>query len=185
MPPDSQVSQFAAHEDLIRDSSDEEALDGSAVHRAFDTMYDQQDAFPFFIGAQKANSVTHQHPEPAQIFHLWQVYITNVNSLLKVTHIPTVQGLIIDAASHLDNLPRNVEALMFSIYIMAVVTMSEPECRRVMSESKADLLARFHMAGQQALINAKFMRSNDMMVLQAYILFLVIFFFSWLLLNTN
>lgn len=144
------------------------------MHRAFDKMYEHQDGFPFIVGSNRATSVAHHHPTTIQIFQLWQIYINHVNPLLKVTHIPTVQGLIIEASSNLDDIPKNVEALMFSIYIMAVLTMEDVECRKMFGgESKPELLARFHKAGQQALINAGFMRTTDMMVLQAYILFLV------------
>ncbi|KAM0281788.1 hypothetical protein ACHAQH_003370 [Verticillium albo-atrum] len=165
--------EFRASEDLMRDSSDEEELDGSAVHRAFDKMYENQDGFPFIVGANRETSVYHYHPTPVQIFQLWQIYINNVNPLLKITHIPTVQGLVIEATSNLDDVPKNVEALLFSIYIMAVLTIDDGESRRLFGEPKAELLSRFHKAGQQALVNAGFMRTTDMMVLQAYILFLI------------
>jgi hypothetical protein len=39
------------------------------------------------------------HPEPVQIFRLWQIYLDNANPLLKVTHTPSLQGRIIEAAS--------------------------------------------------------------------------------------
>lgn len=148
-------------------------MDGSAVHRAFDKMYENQDGFPFIVGPSRVTSVAHHHPTTIQIFQLWQVYITNVNPLLKITHIPTVQACIIEASSNLEDVPKNVEALMFAIYIMAVNTLDDNDCQKLFAEPKRDLLARFHKAGQQALINAGFMRTTDMMVLQAYILFLV------------
>ncbi|KAL8753645.1 MAG: hypothetical protein Q9199_004912 [Rusavskia elegans] len=56
------------------------------------------------------------HPDPVQIFRLWQIYMNNVNPLLKVTHIPTLQGHVIEAASNVTNIDPSLEALMFSIY---------------------------------------------------------------------
>lgn len=43
------------------------------------------------------------HPSQMQISKLWQVYLDNVNPLLKATHTPTLQTRIIDAASDITN----------------------------------------------------------------------------------
>ncbi len=62
-------------------------------------MFEHQDGFPFVIGGQ-ANKVTDLHPPGIQIFQLWQIYLTNINPLLKVTHTQTLQGQIIEAGTN-------------------------------------------------------------------------------------
>lgn len=135
-------------------------------------MYDNQDGFPFIVGSRNA-SVTHLHPPPIQIFQLWQIYINNVNPLLKITHVPTVQGLIIEASANLEKVPKSVESLMFAIYLMAVTSLEDAEVAKMFNEPKPTVLSTFHTGLQQALVNAGFMRTSDTMVLQAYMLYLV------------
>nr|XP_036583300.1 C6 transcription factor [Colletotrichum truncatum]KAF6792276.1 C6 transcription factor [Colletotrichum truncatum] len=163
--------EFRASEELLRDSSEDE-VDGSTIHHAFDKMYDNQDGFPFIVGTRNA-SVAHLHPSPIQIFQLWQIYINNVNPLLKITHVPTVQGLIIEASASLEKIPKNVETLMFAIYLLAVTSLEDAEVAKMFNEPKTAVLSRFHTALQQALVNAGFMRTSDTMVLQAYMLYLI------------
>ena len=117
--------------------------------------------------------MTQAHPNPIQIFQLWQIYIDNINSLLKITHVPTVQPQILQAASSLDKTPKNIEALMFGLYLMAVTSMEENDVMRMFNESKQHVLTRYLSATQQALVNASFMRVDDAILLQAYVLYLV------------
>ena len=145
---------------------------GSTIHQAFDKMYENQDGFPFIVGGRNA-PVTHLHPTPVQIFQLWQVFINNVNSLLRITHVPTVQGQIIEASARLEKTPKEVEALMFAIYLMAITSLRDEDVQKMFDESRTEMLARYHHGLQQALVNAGFMRSNDIMVLQAFTLYLV------------
>jgi hypothetical protein len=135
-------------------------------------MYETQDGFPFLVGGTSA-PVTQYHPPPIQIFQLWQIYITNVNPLLRVTHIPTVQAMIIEASAGIEKTPKGVEALMFAIYLMAVNSLDDEACMKMFESAKRPLLAKYHGACQQALINAGFMRTDDLTVLQAFLLYLV------------
>lgn len=136
-------------------------------------MYGDADGFPFMVGGGNS-SVTDLHPPAIQIFQLWQVYINNVNPLLKISHIPTLQGQIIEAGANPTKIPEGLEALMFGIYFTAVLSLPEEEVQNRFDEDKNVLMARFHAATQQALINAKFMSSTDIMVLQGYLLYLVL-----------
>ncbi|KFA63977.1 hypothetical protein S40285_05724 [Stachybotrys chlorohalonatus IBT 40285] len=164
--------EFRASERMLQDTSDGEEINTSTIHQAFDRMFGNQDGFPFILSGQ-TSSVTHLHPPMMQIMQLWQVYIDNINPLLKITHVPTVQGQIIEATSCLENAPRNIEALMFGMYIMAIHSMEEAEVLQRFNATKAELLARFFPAIQQALVNASFMRVNDPICLQALYLYLM------------
>lgn len=135
-------------------------------------MFERPDGFPFVVGGQ-FESITEQHPSAIQIFQLWQIYLNNVNPLLKLTHTPTLQVRIIEAGANLDKVSRPLEALMFSIYLMAITSIDEDECQTTFNESRMSLLAKYQWAAQQALLNAGFMRSPDLTLLQAYLLYLV------------
>ena len=113
------------------------------------------------------------HPEPVQIFRLWQIYLDNVNPLLKVTHTPSLQGRIIEAASNVTGISPTLEALMFSIYCMAILSLVVDDCQAIFGSSKEDLLTRFQFGCQQALLNCGFLRSSDRDCLTALYLYLV------------
>ena len=156
---------------MINDSSDEE-YDGPTLHHAFDTMFDNNDGFPFVVGGATI-SVTSAHPSAIQIFQLWQIYINNVNPLLKLSHISTLQSQIITAGANTAKISKPLEALMFAIYFSAITSLTDDDVQHTFGEDKAVLLTRYHNATQQALVNAGFMRSTELMLLQALLLYLV------------
>jgi hypothetical protein len=107
------------------------------------------------------------------IFRLWQTFLDNVNPLSKVIHAPTVQYQILEATGNLTNISKGVESLMFAIYAAAVNSVDDTECESILGESKSRVLPRYFMATQHALIRAGFLYSSDLVVLQAFTLFLV------------
>lgn len=117
--------------------------------------------------------VSSLHPDPVRMFRLWQCYLECVDPLLKVTHSPTLQSRIVEAASHVDSIPPALEALMFSIYFITVMTLEPDECRATFGSSKRDLLASYRFGCQQALTNAGFLQSKDRDCLTALFLYLV------------
>lgn len=135
-------------------------------------MFDGQDGFPFVIGGSTA-TVTDFHPPGVQVLQLWQIYLDKVNPLLKITHTPTIQGQLVEAAANPSKIAKPLEALMFSIYFIAVTAMTDDEVRDTFKDDRNRLLSKYHHGTQQALINAGFMRSPDLVVLQAYVMYLV------------
>jgi hypothetical protein len=113
------------------------------------------------------------HPTQVQIFRLWQIYLDNVNPLLRVTHTPTLQTRIIDAASDIANINPTLEALMFSIYCVSISSITEDQCSALFGSSKKDLLAGYQFACQQALRGCSILRSSDHESLTALYLYLV------------
>lgn len=135
-------------------------------------MFSNNGGFPFTVGGQY-ESLTDEHPTAIQIFQLWQIYLDNINPVLKLTHTPTLQVRIIEASASLDKVSRSLEALLFTIYLMAITSMSEEEVLAMFNEKRAILLSKYQQAAQQALVNAEFMRTPDLTLLQAYLLYCV------------
>lgn len=113
------------------------------------------------------------HPQQIQIFRLWQVYLDNVNPLLKVTHTPTLQGSIIDAATNVTSIKPALAALMFSIYSVSILSLVDSECLAMFGSSKEELLKMYQFGCQQALLDCEFLRSTDRDCLTALYLYLV------------
>ena len=118
-----------------------------------------------------------QHPDPIQGFRLWQAFLDNVNPLTKVIHTPSVQQSLLEAMGNLDKAPKAIESLMFSIYACATYSMSNNECETAMGVNRHTALTRFQSAARLALMSAGFMRTSNITVLQAFVLFLVITIF--------
>ncbi|KAF5864377.1 hypothetical protein ETB97_007939 [Aspergillus alliaceus] len=155
---------------MLRDTSDDE-IERPCIHQSFDAMFGDTDGFPF-NACGSPSEITDSHPPTIELFQLWQIYIDNVNPLLKISHVPTLQAQVVEAAADPAKVSRPLEALMFSIYLIAVTSLTDEETKSTFGEEKAVLLSRYHRGTQQALINAGFMRSNELVVLQAYFLYL-------------
>ncbi|KAF2125339.1 hypothetical protein P153DRAFT_370014 [Dothidotthia symphoricarpi CBS 119687] len=142
------------------------------VRRAWDQFSHDDDRL--FFGSRKAAvDLVTLHPSPAQIFRLWQVYLDNVNPLLKVTHIPTLQPRVVSATGNLTIIDANLEALMFSIYCLAVLSLDAGDCQAMFGSSQEHLLTTYSFGCQQALSNANFLRTDDLDCLTALYLYLV------------
>lgn len=113
------------------------------------------------------------HPKPAHIFRLWQIYLDNVNPLLKITHTATLQARIVEAAGNTTSIDPVLEALMFSIYCISLLSMDDQTCLSVFGQSKEDLRKQYSFGCQQALSACAFLCSNDRDCLTALFLYLV------------
>ncbi|KAG8627403.1 hypothetical protein KVT40_004886 [Elsinoe batatas] len=113
------------------------------------------------------------HPEQMHIFRLWQIYLDNVDPMIKVTHTLTLQPRIINAALHLRNVAPPLEALMFGMYCMAVSSMPDGQEQQAFGATKNELLTTYQFGCQQALIKCEFLRTNDLEVLIALFLYLL------------
>lgn len=126
------------------------------------------------LGSRKtATPLATLHPEPVQIFQLWQVFLDNVNPLVKVVHGPSLQARIVAGVGDLGHIDPVLEALLFSIYCMSVRSLSVDDCQALFAAAKDDLLARYDFGCQQALMNCGFLRTNDRECLTALYIYIV------------
>lgn len=140
--------------------------------KAYDAI--NSDGSDFFM-TPTSDSITDLHPSPVQIFRLWQTFIDNVNPLIKIFHAPSIQQKVLEASADLENVGKGMEALMFAIYSTAIMSLNEEECMSMFGEERQVLLARYQNGSRQALARAGLLRSSDMTILQAFVLYLVSF----------
>ena len=88
-------------------------------------------------------------------------------------HVPSLQPAIEKAISNIESIPKGFEALMFAIYTMAVLSLTEDECKEKLGKARVVLLLRYVNATKAALLRAKFMSSTSVVVLQALVLHLL------------
>jgi hypothetical protein len=107
------------------------------------------------------------------MLRLWQIFLENFNPLVKLLHYPSAQQTISAAISDYTKLEASTEAFLFSISLCAVTTLSDEECLEQIGEARSTLLVRYAEATQQALANAQFLKSTDIIILQSLTLYLV------------
>ncbi|TVY37497.1 Aurofusarin cluster transcription factor [Lachnellula occidentalis] len=149
---------------LQADSSDDESKDGNPYPNAESLLVGHTSS-----GFKKLISM---HPPPVHIFRLWQTFLVHVNPLVKIFHAPTVQQTILDASGNLESVSRSTEALMFSIYFLAVIALNNADCESMFGETRQALVAKYSNGTQQALINAKFLKSLNLSTLHAFVIYL-------------
>lgn len=121
-----------------------------------------------------SSDVHHLHPTESRVFSLWQVFLENVDPLLKIFHVPTTQRQILQATHGLDKIPPAFEGLMFSIYYASVTSLQcAHSCQKLMQEERESLMDRYRFALEQSLARANFMSHPNLVSLQALTLFLI------------
>lgn len=112
------------------------------------------------------------HPLPSQIPYIWDVFVENVDPITKVLHVPTMAKAIKEAKENLDCLSKSIEALLFAIYYSVVTSMSQEEVKSSFGTDKSVLIDRYRFGVEQALARADFLNTSELVVIQAFSLFL-------------
>lgn len=129
-------------------------------------------SFIFGVGTHQP-PLSGLHPASQHGLLYWRLFKTNCDSLIKVLHIPTTEPIILHAMQQRTGIPKGLEALMFSIYFTAVESLPEDECWETFGSSKSDLIDTYKFATEQALARAKFLETDELIVLQAFVIFLM------------
>ncbi|KAK0665003.1 Bikaverin cluster transcription factor bik5 [Lasiodiplodia hormozganensis] len=113
------------------------------------------------------------HPPEKHAHRLWALFKENVDPLVKVLHIPTIEPKIMSAIENRDHIPRSMEALLFAIYYAVITSSSAEHCEDWFGENKTNLLAKYRFGLEQGLARANFLATDEFMVLQAFVIFLI------------
>ncbi|KAK5700641.1 hypothetical protein LTR97_005158 [Elasticomyces elasticus] len=118
-------------------------------------------------------SLLDYHPTHSHAMMLWEAHIDMVEPLCKILHIPTTRKMIEMVTQQPAIASKSEECLLFAIYHFAVYAMTEEECLMRLAQGKAALLQAYHYAARQALVNASFLKTTELSIIQALILFLL------------
>ncbi|KAF1916640.1 fungal-specific transcription factor domain-containing protein [Ampelomyces quisqualis] len=114
------------------------------------------------------------HPCEQHARDFWATYKENVDPLVKVLHVPTFEPAFLDAVSHVGNVPKGLECLLFAIYYGAVTSTTPEECLERWADDRSSLLGKYRFALEQALARANFLHCDEMVILQAFVVFLIL-----------
>ncbi|CAI6023803.1 unnamed protein product [Clonostachys chloroleuca] len=124
-----------------------------------------------FLGSQQ--SLLQYHPTYENAIIMWKAHAENVEPICKILHIPSTFEMLEKISQNPSSASKNEECLLFAIYHFAVFSMNDSHCFERLGQSRSKLMKEYHFATRQALVNASFLRSTEMSVLQALVLFLL------------
>lgn len=113
------------------------------------------------------------HPSPEHMLLMWEYYTRNVDMMLKVIYKPTVQALIETASNGLAGLAAGPQALLFAVWFAVVSTLNENECLTILQVTRRVAIHRYRFALEQSLVQAGWMMTQDIAVLQALTIHIV------------
>lgn len=103
---------------------------------------------------------------------LWPIYVRNVDPMLKILHIPSIQPIIDATIGGYGQHNSGFDCLFAAIKFGAITSLKDHECWKYGS-SKQDLLVILRSEVQNALSKAQFLTSENFVTLQAFVIFLV------------
>lgn len=154
---------------LIEPSDDEEDVDSPGVPNSSS----QHSGFIFGYSSTSVDMLA-LHPGEQQARQFWYTFKENVDPLVKVLHDPTFEPTFFNAVTHPEKIGRGLEALLFAVYYGAVTSTTADECFERWGEDRATLLKRYRFGLEQALARANFLYADEIVVLQAFVIFLIL-----------
>ncbi|CZR67552.1 uncharacterized protein PAC_17451 [Phialocephala subalpina] len=125
-----------------------------------------------FPAESPSASLVSSYPSPSLLPVYWHLFSANVDPLVRIIHKPSVEPRFLGASDETSNLSAGEDALFFSICFSVITSMSDDEVATVMSEGKQTLLLRYTQAIQLSLSQAGFLDTQELVVLQAFVLYL-------------
>lgn len=150
----------------MQDETDYEEDDTSHISRGTSSTLD----LPFSNSGIDLKT-SYPHPENRQ--KLWNIFKASVDPVVKVLHLPTVEPQLMEWMSRDDmtGIPRNINALLFAVFFSAVSSLEDDICAELLGQDCQELVARYHASVQRALTEAGLLSTDDMMVLQSFIIY--------------
>ncbi|KAL4780092.1 hypothetical protein BJX76DRAFT_339132 [Aspergillus varians] len=119
-----------------------------------------------------AHSLYPYHPQVPHAVALFEIFKTNVAPVVCVFHMPTLERMFWDAIASMDTVDKNVEALLFAIYYTAVISLDPEQCLNVLGIPRPSALETYRFAIEQATARADLLNTQNLILLQATVLFL-------------
>lgn len=111
----------------------------------------------------------------AMFAQLVDIYCANSDPIFKVFHVPTLREILNGREEYLEApvLPTVLDALKATLAFSAVNTMNDDECSTRFGTPRTELLKRFRRRADIAFTNADLFCTSDMLLLQAFVVYLV------------
>lgn len=106
---------------------------------------------------------------------LCEIYLNNVDPVMKVLHRPTLRAFLIDDQPYLDYPPDHQSpiTLSYAVYALAACTIDNAQSHLLFGVDKKTAIADLQKETEIALMKSDFVTTTDLTILQAFILSLV------------
>lgn len=121
---------------------------------------------------RNTNADSNVHPTPAQILELWVVYTSMIDPLQKILHVPTFSAEVLDASRHPSSLTPEIEALLFSIYLVATNVLEPADAISRFARSKDALMSLYSTELTRIVILADEKGQVTFKMLQALVIYM-------------
>jgi hypothetical protein len=126
-----------------------------------------------FQNQQISMNLSTLHPSLQILAKLRDFFVDRVDPMMKIWHLPTFYTACVDGVQNPLSLSKSMEAAMFAFYIVTISTLKEEESQQVFGVQKSIMYAQYRSAARQALVNAGFLSTSNLMTLRAYAIFMV------------
>ncbi|PYI00285.1 hypothetical protein BO78DRAFT_330435 [Aspergillus sclerotiicarbonarius CBS 121057] len=123
-------------------------------------------------GNWRDHSLRDNYLQPARIQFLWRVYQDNVAPLIAVLHRPSVDIMVRQESENINPDPAR-EALILAVCCAAIVSLHPDQCLKLLGLDYDRAIQSYTRAVDQALVRANFIKSQNICVLQAAVVFLL------------
>lgn len=106
---------------------------------------------------------------------LLYIYLTQVDPLVKILHRPSIQAHLLEGECYLKYEPWHPApaALASAIYYAASCTVNQDTCLPCFGMDKVSLISKYQKESTAALERADYLLTDDLTVLQAFVISLV------------
>lgn len=152
------------------EDDDSEPATGSALSPAT-----SQTSTTLFGHSPANDSTPLSHPPAEGAKLLCEIYLANVDPVLKILHAPSVRDYFLGITQQLACSPGagGLDALRFAMYYAAVTSMSPNTCMQRLGEEQSVLLNRYHAGLRIAFARADLLQTEETSTLQALTIYLV------------
>jgi len=159
------------------EGSDEEEITQAEQVASSDLQQDPNSSYSFLFNQSQAagNDRMILQPLPAVRSTLLQVYRDRVDCLFKVLHLPTVYSELGSPwpNNHNDSITTTTRLLEHAIYFLAICSLSPDECKRLQLGDRTSLIAALRTTTEMLLSKSGLLTTTRLVVLQAFVLYLV------------
>ncbi|KAJ5135332.1 uncharacterized protein N7515_004610 [Penicillium bovifimosum] len=121
-------------------------------------------------------------PSRWQATVLWQAFLSRVDALIKVIHVPSTQSKIFAAINRPEEACADVRALLFAICFAATTTLVAGDIR---NENLHADLRRYQQGMEISLYQSEFLDAPTLTSLQAVVIYQYVYFFQRCLRYSN
>lgn len=145
-----------------------------------ESHHSSHEAPPSMVGFNSLLSSPHAAPGNGlllptrwQATQLWQAYLNNVDTLVKLLHVPTTQPKFFAAVNNPKDAPHDVHALLFAIYFAAVTSLRSADVLIMLGQDRQAALDAYQRGLEASLHLGCFLDAPTIVSLQAMAIYLV------------